>query len=663
MNLRKKILPQEDEYLNWFNIIIKENNEIQGLKIKDNPLIKSWGTTINEENNEEEINYIYNEIQLLNDIKNCKDINTLCGKINTNKDDVINYLNQFIQFLKNNCKYEEILNEFPIIPNRNGNFKKIEELYSDHKNIIPEFIMNIYDSISEKKLNDELIDKNINVDYLGDILKIKDFDSISKYFNSYILENKNIENTKKYVVYPLLSIKTDNEEISKIYQFLIKFYELNQKQIETDNLKIPIDLWTYALKFWYEFHPKEIEKYENIIGLKNNLKENEKMNDNEILKWMNTYLDFLKLNSKDRNFENLKIFPNQNKDFGVLKDLHFDSGFPEEFKDILKKYCEIDKRKILLNKEILSYDSHKIMSEIDIAREIVSEFEKMEDNNEKKKNMAFEILCLYPNNKKKDKIRKYLEKIICPPRTPEQLAQNPIEYLGFAEIVYNKKNSFEIKEINTLDLNYLPFINYIIEQICEEISKFESYENIKNILFNEIEIPNCVDDFLIKIIKFIWDNQNCDDPIKSCIDINTSKKKIFLNMDNEFKSIDEIKIKEDFNIDSENEELLLKITSNELIKQDYKKKLLNENFNQQLLMHNNKFSKISLKSICSEIDQAIIRYVKENKNNNKEYDNNFYSIIKLLNQLKFKNEKKEELFPYYGEIEEKYLLIVLMKIL
>ena len=104
MNLRKKILPQEDEYLNWFNIIIKENNEIQRLKIKDNPFMKSLGTTINEKNNEEEINYIYNEIQLLNDLKNCKDINTLCGKNNTNKDDVINYLNQFIQFLKNNCK-------------------------------------------------------------------------------------------------------------------------------------------------------------------------------------------------------------------------------------------------------------------------------------------------------------------------------------------------------------------------------------------------------------------------------------------------------------------------------------------------------------------------------------------------------------------------------
>ena len=44
-------------------------------------------------------------------------------------------------------------------------------------------------------------------------------------------------------------------------------------------------------------------------------------------------------------------------------------------------------------------------------------------------------------------------------------------------------------------------------------------------------------------------------------------------MDYEFKSIDEIKIKEDFNIDSESEELLLKISSNELIKQDYKQNI------------------------------------------------------------------------------------------
>jgi len=41
----------------------------------------------------------------------------------------------------------------------------------------------------------------------------------------------------------------------------------------------------------------------------------------------------------------------------------------------------------------------------------------------------------------------------------------------------------------------------------------------------------------------------------------------------------------------------------------------------------------------------------------------FYSINKLLKQLKFENEKKKSFFLIIGEIEEKYLLIVLMKLL
>jgi hypothetical protein len=39
------------------------------------------------------------------------------------------------------------------------------------------------------------------------------------------------------------------------------------------------------------------------------------MNENNLLKWMNTYLYFLKLKSNNRKFEGLKIFQNQNGDF------------------------------------------------------------------------------------------------------------------------------------------------------------------------------------------------------------------------------------------------------------------------------------------------------------------------------------------------------------
>ena len=36
INIRKKILPEKEEYKNWYDIIIEENNNIKDLEIKDN---------------------------------------------------------------------------------------------------------------------------------------------------------------------------------------------------------------------------------------------------------------------------------------------------------------------------------------------------------------------------------------------------------------------------------------------------------------------------------------------------------------------------------------------------------------------------------------------------------------------------------------------------
>ena len=293
--IRKKIIPQLEYYKNWYIKIVEDNKQIKDVSIKKNENIKSWGFTKNEKTGKDEINYIYDEEDLLKDLEYCKNIKNLCKELNNNKEEeVIDSLNLFLKFLKNNCKYEEILNKYPIIPNRNGDFKKIEELYSDDKNIIPKDVIDIYDSISSKKLNDQLIEPKIKLENLGDLLKKKDFDSISTYLNNYILKNKNKENIKKLVIYPLLSIKSDKEEVSKIYQFLNRFYELKERKIISNDNKtrIPIDFWTHALKFWYDEHPKEIEKYQNIKGLKDELID-KNIDNISLLKWMNDYLVFL----------------------------------------------------------------------------------------------------------------------------------------------------------------------------------------------------------------------------------------------------------------------------------------------------------------------------------------------------------------------------------
>ena len=661
LNIRKKILPQKENYRDWYNIIVEENNEIQGINIKNNPLINSWGMTKNEENGEIEINYIYDEIDLLKDLKNCKNLNTLSKKLNKNIEDTINSLNIFLQFLKKFCKYDEILNKYPIIPNRNGDFKKIEKLYSDDENIIPKEVMDIYDSISKTKLKDELIDSRINIDNLGDLLKRKKFDSISDYLNNYILKNNNIEETKKLVVYPLLSIKSDIKQVSIIYKILTLFYNLEEKNILNNNNKttIPIYFWTIALKFWFNEHPKEIEKYKNIIGLRNNLI-NKNIDNIEILKWMNFYLDFLKANSQDRNFENLKIFPNQNGDFCPLHSLYSDSGFPEEFKDILKKHFNIDKRKILLDKQILTYKDNKTMHETDITKEIKNEFNQLLENNknyEKLEDIAFDILCLYPENKEKKEIRKYIEAIIIPKRTDKELKSNtidPIEYLGFAEVVYNRKDKFLIKYINTETLDYIIFINYIIERICDKIEKAGNVENITNIFYG-IKTINDLENFIIKLVKFIWDSQNTDYPIKSCIDSDNSKKKVFLNMQNHLVSIDQVNLKIDFKY-KEKEKIILDLCLNKHINIDYRKDLLNENLNKSLYGYKNKFSKFYFSTICRKIDDAIMNYDQNKDNQGKQYDNDFFELNKTVKNLKLEKELMKKLFPYFSANKSRIII-------
>ena len=648
LNIRKKILPQQEDYKNWYDIIITENIETPNIKVKENEFIKSWGYTMNKENNTKEINYIYDEIDFLKDLSNCKNIKTLSNILGKEKSEIINDLNEFLQFLKNIWKEEDILNTYAILPNRNGDFKKIKELYSDSKNIIPKPIMDIYDSISEKKLNEELIDSGINVQYLSS-LNQKNFNDISYYLNEYIKKNENIKNienierAKKLVVYPLLSIKTNKEEIIKIYKFLTLFIKLDQKEIGNDNqTHIPTDLWTHAINFWYEEHPKEIEKYKNIKGFQDNLI-NKNITQVDVLKLINDYLDFLK--SKNSEF---KIFPNQNGDFCYLKDLLSDSGFPEDFKDILKKCFNIDKRNILLAKEIIALDNHKSMPESSITKEIESNFENLKkskiDNNNKLKDIAFEILCLYPENEEKEEIRNLIEKIISP-RKPGITYDNSLKNLGFAEIVFNKKDKYNIKYIKTNDLDYRIFINYILEIICDEIGNAGSFENIKN-KFYGISALDDLEEFLSNIIKFIYDTKNTE----------LFSKKIFLNKANNLVPKKEITIKKNFQIDEEDEKILINICLNKHINKDYRNSLINDKLYQNLKEYNIDFSELTLESICREIDNKIIAYDNNNSNQGKVYDKDIYNITKSLEKLKIDKNRMKELFLFYWSHKTKFSL-------
>ena len=646
LNIKKKIIPYKQYYKDWYNIII-------GLSDNHNKYIHLWGITKDENTNKEKVDYIYDKNDFLEDLVKCKNLKTLCKTVELSKYEVIEKLNDFVRLLKGKSNYEDILNAYPILPNRNGDFKKVKDLCSDDQNPIPLYIINLYDSISNEKLNDQLIDNNIYFEYLGEIIRKKNFNDIIGKINAYILEKKDLENTKK-LAYGLLLIKTDNKTITKIYEFLSFFHNSNQTEILMKNKgTMPIDLWDYALKFWFEEFPKEIERCENIEGLKSKLS-NQKEDNTYILQWMNTLLAFLKKHSD--SFENLKIFPNQNGNFCYLNTLYFDSGFPEEFKIILKKYFNIDKKEVLLNKEITTYSSFKIMYENEITKEIESEFNKLKQNEiqnkEKLLAITIEILCLYPINIEKEPIKKYLEKIICPIEKLKEKNDNSLDYFGFAEIIYNKQYSSKIKKITTNDLNYILFINYLIEKICDEISTAGNLTNIKK-KFSRIKNKEDLEKFLIEIIKFIWGNQNNEYQIRSCIDNNTSEKAIFLNMYNELLPLNKICFKDNsnfnFNCKKEDEDILFKICKNKHINEDPLKGLLNGKLNRDLKDYKDKFRYYDIKNLCSKIDNVIMKYDQNNRYNDNIYDSDFNEVLQDLMKLKFDKKIKEELFPYYSK--------------
>lgn len=337
--------------------------------------------------------------------------------------------------------------------------------------------------------------------------------------------------------------------------------------------------------------------------------------------------------------------------------MHSDSGFPDEFKDILKNHFNIDKRKILLDKQIATYQDYKIMHEKKITEEIENEFKKLKEqnqNNEKLEDIALDILCLYPENEEKKEIRKYIETIIIPKRTDKELKSNPIEYSGLAEVVYNRKNKFIIKYINTETLNYIVFINYIIEKICDKIEKAGDFKNIKDNFYG-IKKINDLEKFLIKLIKFIWDTHNTDYPIKSCIDSKTSEKKVFLNIQNQLSSISQIQMKLSFEC-KEKEKIILDLCLNKHINKDFRSKLLNENLNNSLYNYQNKFSTIDFPSICRKIDDVIMEYDQKKENQGKTYDEDFFNLCKTVKNLKLEKDLMKGLFPYFWRNKSKIII-------
>ena len=181
LNVSGGILPHEDEIELWYNIMEKDPLK-EVYDVKEN----TW-----------DFEYLFKKEDLFKIIEDSQSITNFAQNYNKNVDEIFDWLNELYNFLnKNNCK--DCLNKYNMIPNKNGYFKKSGDIYcyeDDYK--ILTIINPIYKDIFNKELNDIIVNKSINIKYLGNSLNKKNPKEILDEFYHFLKENNEENDAKK----------------------------------------------------------------------------------------------------------------------------------------------------------------------------------------------------------------------------------------------------------------------------------------------------------------------------------------------------------------------------------------------------------------------------------------------------------------------------------
>ena len=150
MNITDGIIPNKKDVPIWYDIMEKDPLK-EVYEIKDN----TWG-----------FEYKFTEDDLFKKINNYQSIDKFAEDMAKDTVEIYEWLNKLYTFLKANnsfiCFYQ-----FNMIPNKNGNFKRIFELFGNHhdnKNKIPEIINPIYKEVFDKDINEIIVHENINIE-------------------------------------------------------------------------------------------------------------------------------------------------------------------------------------------------------------------------------------------------------------------------------------------------------------------------------------------------------------------------------------------------------------------------------------------------------------------------------------------------------------------
>jgi len=709
MNITGGKLPKEEDAQKWYEIM--EKDPIKELyddlyNIKEN----TWG----------EFRCIFTEEDCFKYISEKGNILNFYPETSKKREKAIEWLNKFYKFLlSNNCI--DCFNQYNIIPNKNDNFKRISEIYiNDKKDSVPEIIEPIYQKIFKKEIKDIYLNEDIDDSIFKDKIKKKNFEDILTEFSNFLKEDNN-DKLKIELCNELISYSLKNVRINSMYDFNIetdRTYKIkygNKKKLKEYHKNH--NIWRDIEDFWFEYHSKKIEDFQNVDNLKEILTDDKYKNDPYV--WLDKYIKFLKDNST--NVEDRKIFPNQKGEFKQIKNLKIDDNLPELLKEIYNK-LKSDKdhqyeiKKCLLDPRIKSCSEYNKFTQKELIGHIENLFIECRESVLKTSIAEKLVLSLIPKNdtKKLKIVNKALNEFI--------------EYYN----KFKEKNLKPDKEIMiTTEINYGIFVKFLLQQLFDDIQKWKGLNDIIQIiekikiideqlkdlriykidmikLSNELEtlrsenanrkainnkekeieaasiiqtningkeneLRKLNEDFekkqkeidektkiIAKLIKFAWDNQ-----VNDCLYLAIEPKdyKIFLNQKYEFKKISEIYIKEDFEDlkYSELEKKLFNLSTKNPINIDYESWFLSKNYDIILKKYKNNFRTLKLSDICQKIDYNLTSFFYDHRGYNFQ-DKKFKDFIisfKTLHEIIQQNKELKKKFPRFirerGAIALKFL--------
>lgn len=603
--------------------------------------IAVWNKIINADYSTWQVDFKYDLERLLKDIETENSLLQIAeNRFSNSIDKAIAWLNKVIDFIFTQAEKPDLLQKYAVLPNKNGAFRKVADknnlLHSDIDAQIPNKIIEIYKSLSNKDWSNFLLHPNI---VISDIPEIPKYGSthISQDIDKVISDRNTNQGILRKAIYQMIAYYlpslADNAEYLNWRKGLWQFVkDLDNNVPDFEPLEGLIsNFWNVADNWLLSTLVYDIQVTQNTENLR------VKLNYETIestLNWLSNFIDFYIQNKKETYYSEKSIFPNQK---GILKkkqEIFFDNGIAQPLKDILDR-CTRSKdplywsfTNILLDKSIKGFEKHQAKSTKDISDKI-NELIKFvikegftnseKDTNGTFKSVFFELVSFSSEGQQTDR---------------EQL-------LKFSHEVFNENVSRKLEILPNLDEFDFTLANeWVLMALAEKLQELETVETLQelNDIFkakNESKIIEWLDNFISFIASFEDEKHT-----------NLLNKFVFIpNQNNNFCSFKSLK--RDHNIPDD----LKEIANAKHIRQDWNDWLLHKGLKN---VSENLFDETTtqgLKHIADEIDSHVRDYRGDKQ------EAGFSELVFLLNQSDtVRRDTERKYFPFY--LNNKDMLIV-----